>query len=399
MKKIICYNTLFLLAITAGSAQHPQKFDSLYKTIHAREFCKLLQQDQSVVLLDVRSAGEYSDTSRYNSLNMGHLKNAINMEIDTMRKNPAILNQFRNKTLVVYCSHSQRSRRVSKLLAEQGFTNFYNLNGGMSLLNQLDKNEFPCKQDLVVTGTGYTNVSNVEAVQLLKKQLMLVILDVRPANQFNSIDTLEENNTGKLKKAINIPYAELTKQLGQLEKYRTYPILVYASSGDGDAARAASQLVAHGYTKVYHLLGGLEDLAASKPNSGVVETSRAYQLVDPRFALALLKKEAGLVIYDTRSLTEFENRDSLTYKNLGRIKNAVHADPKALSEIILPADQLAPILIYGHAEAYQLARMFTGRGYKKVYLMNGLYDFFWSSFNVAACKEAKDFLVNHEGIY
>lgn len=397
MRKILfCCSLLFFARM--ASAQHPQKFDSLYKTIHAAEFCKLMQQDPSIALLDVRSAGEYSDTSRYNSLNMGHLKNAINMEIDTMLKNPAILDQFRNKTLVIYCSHSQRSRRVSKLLTEHGLTNFYNLNGGMSLLNQLNEDEFPCKNNWIVSEVGYKNISNTDAVQLINKQVRLIVLDVRPAIQFASKDTLAENNIGKLKQAINIPYADLKNQLAQLPQDKNYPILVYAGSGDGDAARAAGELVENGFTQVYHLLAGLHDLA-SKSYPGILETNNTYQLVDPLRALNLLKKENGLLIYDTRPLSEFENRDPLAYKNLGNIKKAVHVDALDFERFELPADKRVPVLVYGHGEAYKFAELLSGRGYKNVYLLNSLYDFFWSSFNVAACKDAKDYLVNHTGIY
>ncbi len=185
------------------------------------------------VLIDVRSPGEYSDTSQYNSLNMGHLKTAININVDTILKNVALLEPYKNKTLVLYCSHSQRSPRVSKLLSENGFTDFYNLNGGMSQLNQMTEKEFPCKSEWLVSNLKYTNLSSTEAIDLIKKDPKLIILDIRPAAMFNSKDSLIENNIGHIKNAINIPYAELDKRLGELEKFKNKPVFVYSQTGDG----------------------------------------------------------------------------------------------------------------------------------------------------------------------
>ncbi|HEY6437023.1 MAG TPA: rhodanese-like domain-containing protein, partial [Ignavibacteriaceae bacterium] len=220
MKNLLSLSLFIFFISVVAMAQHPQKFDSLYKTIYAKEFCQLMQQNPKIILLDVRSAGEYSDTSQYNSLNMGHLKGAVNLEIDAMKKNMSVLDHYRDKTLVIYCSHSQRSRRVSKLLAENGFTNFYNFNGGMSSLNQLDEKEFPCKNSWIFSGVGYKNISSLDAVNLIENQKDLVIVDVRPSIQYNSKDTTIENNIGKIKGAINIPYAEINQRLGELDKYK-----------------------------------------------------------------------------------------------------------------------------------------------------------------------------------
>jgi hypothetical protein len=54
-----------------------------------------------------------------------------------------------------------------------------------------------------------------------------------------------------------------------------------------------------------------------------------------------------------------------------------------------PAGKEQPVLIYGHGEAYKLAHQLGSKGYTRVYLMEGLYDFFWSSYNVEACREAR----------
>lgn len=94
-KAMIMLNQIFknrfllpgILVFLSGfmEAQHPFKFDSLYNTIYAKELCQLIQRDPDVVLIDVRSAGEFCDTSQYASLNKGHLKGAINIPVDSIK--------------------------------------------------------------------------------------------------------------------------------------------------------------------------------------------------------------------------------------------------------------------------------------------------------------------------
>lgn len=391
--------TFLVLVSALACAQNPQKFDSLYKTIYAKDLCQLLEAHPSIVLVDVRTPGEFNDSSQRTALNMGHLKGAVNLHIDSIQKNNNVMEQFRDKTLVIYCSHSQRSRRVSKLLSEKGFTDFYNLNGGMSNLNQMSDKQFPCKEDWIVSSLGYKNLSNAAAAEMIATDKRLLVLNVRPTAQFNGTDSAMENNLGKIKGAISIPYADLAKKAAELQKYKEQPLLVYAASGDGNAAKAAAYLVSNGFKQVYHLLAGLNDLVASQPGQGLIETAMPFRLINSEGALDLLKKEQQIVIYDTRPETEFENRDKTSWLNLGRIRHAINLRENDFKNMQPRAGKEQPVLIYGHGEAYKLAHQLGSKGYTRVYLMEGLYDFFWSSFNVEACREARLFLVNHEGIY
>jgi rhodanese-related sulfurtransferase len=215
MRRLLSIALLAFSFCASAQSQLPFHYDSLYKTIHVKEFCKLFLNNPNLLLVDVRSAGEYSDTSRYASLNQGHLKGAINLEIEAIRNNMDTIEHYKDKTIVFYCSHSQRSRRVSRLLSEKGFTNFYNLNGGMSVLNQLSEKDFPCKEDWIVSSLSFKNLSFNDASTLIKSKKAIVV-DIRPANQFNSTDSIAENNVGRVKGAINIPYAEFKNRISEL---------------------------------------------------------------------------------------------------------------------------------------------------------------------------------------
>ena len=401
MKLITCSRLLSLMVLSTATAQVPAKYDSQYKTIYAKDLCKLAANNPDLVLIDVRSPGEYSDTSQYNSLNMGHLKSAINITVDTILKNVSVLEPYKNKTVVLYCSHSQRSRRASKLLSESGFTDFYNLNGGMSQLNQMTEKEFPCKEEWMVSNLKYTNLSSKEAIDFIKKNPKLIIVDIRPAALYNSKDSLAGNNIGHIKNAINIPYAEFEQRLPELDKYKGQPVFIYSQTGDGDAARAAVKLTEKGYTKVYHLLAGLDDLLAEDNAVSLMEDPPRFHIVDGKDALKLLKNNSKLTIYDTRPKMEFENKVTghESYKNLGYIKNAVNLEDKDFDTYSYPSDKKAPVLIYGREEAFKLANKLSTEGYKNLYVMRGLYGMISCAFNVEGCKDALQYLVNHEGLY
>lgn len=382
-------------------AQLPFKYDSLYKTMYAKEFCSFIQKNPDVVLIDVRTAGEFSDTSHFASLNKGHLKGAININIDSIKNNIRTLDSYKDKTMVFYCSHSQRSRRVSKLLSENGYTNCYNLNGGMTSLNELNSTDFPCKQDWIVTNLKFKNLSFDQAADLLQKEKNLLIVDVRPVNQYNSNDTIQDNNVGRIKGSINIPYDQFKNRWSELLKYKNQPVLIYSTSGDGDGSRAATDLTNNGFTNVNLLLAGINDFIASRESSSFIENGTPFISVDAYRTLKLLKENKNLIVFDTRVSEEYDNKVTgmAAYKNLGHIKNSIHTEKQHFTSAPLPDDRIAPVLIYGNEEAYEFASYLTTQGFKKVFLLNSFYDFVWSSFNVENCKEAKLFLTDHAGLY
>ncbi len=392
---------LFFFSAFTCIAQVPFKYDSLYKTIYASDICGFLQKNPDAVLIDVRSAGEYADTSRFESLNQGHLKGAINIEIETMKKDMNTISQYKGKPIVLYCSHSQRSRRVSKLMAENGFTNFYNLNGGMSVINQMTDTEFPCKKDLIVSNLPYKNLSFKETAALLQKEKDLLVIDIRPAYQFDSKDTTLSGNVGRIRNAKNIPYAEFNKHLRELLAYREKAVLVYGASGDGDPARAAAELMGNGFTKVYQLLGGINDFVASQETLSFIDMQTNYTRVNAPRTLKLLQTTKDLVIYDARPADEYNNKlaGMIAYRNLGHIKNAIHVEESAFQKQSFPQDKNTRVLVYGREEAFKLAGLLTGKGYRNVYVLGNFYDFVAAGFNLENCQAAKEWIVDHDGFF
>lgn len=115
MKKIL---TILIGLLVFTSCAHAQS-DSV-KTVSAEEFAQIIKAD-SVVLVDVRTAGEY---------NAGHIEGARNIDVlkDDFEK-AALSVLSRDKAIAVYCRSGKRSMKAAKILAEDGYK-IVNLRGG-----------------------------------------------------------------------------------------------------------------------------------------------------------------------------------------------------------------------------------------------------------------------------
>ncbi len=74
-----------------------------------------------------------------------------------------------------------------------------------------------------------------------------LMLDIRSAADYK---------TGRILNAKNIPFAELSKRISDLQQYRDKPIVLICKTGQ-TAASAANVLRKEGYTKVYRMTGGM----------------------------------------------------------------------------------------------------------------------------------------------
>jgi len=103
----------------------------VFNRIEPDALCRYISSHPDVVLLDVRSKREFEGKS---TPEYGTLKNAINIPIQEMDKRISELEAYKNKEIIVYCSHSQRSSRVSYQLTQNGFNKVTNMQGGLRLL-------------------------------------------------------------------------------------------------------------------------------------------------------------------------------------------------------------------------------------------------------------------------
>ncbi len=370
------------------------------------EAFRLMDSLQNFLLLDVRSPGEFADTSKATFRDIGRIRGSVNISIDSVPGHLAALKKYINEPVFVYCSHSQRSRRVSKLLAENGFKNVYNINGGMSVVNESGIASFPYKNKVLLTNLDYTNIASTDAYGLIKNTPDLVIIDIRTDREFASTDSVQANNIGRLKNAINIPQGVFAEKIDSWHIPKTSAILLYDLHGY-NSMDPVEILKEKGYSRIYNLYEGLEifinDHHLKNLISPLIVEAPAYHLIDTKSGIDLLTGQPGLVILDTRPLPEFTNTAELTYKNLGHIKNAIHIpSPDSLEFIIQQKNKSVVFLVYGSGGdlATLVCQALIKKGFPNTYLLNrGLYDFVWSVANMEGCSTGKEFLTDHEGLY
>ena len=79
-------------------------------------------QEAGVVLLDVRTAGEFV---------AGHIEGAINIDVEGMGFEGEIANLDNTQTYAIYCQSGRRSRIAVETMSKAGFTQLFNLDQGI----------------------------------------------------------------------------------------------------------------------------------------------------------------------------------------------------------------------------------------------------------------------------
>ena len=80
---------------------------------------------QGAILLDVRSNQEYRE---------GHLQGAINIpDFEIVNKIEREIPK-KNQLIILYCQYGGRSRNAMNMMKKMGYTNTYNLHGGLDML-------------------------------------------------------------------------------------------------------------------------------------------------------------------------------------------------------------------------------------------------------------------------
>jgi rhodanese-related sulfurtransferase len=106
-----------------------------FKTVSPDAICAYIKSHPKTILLDVRTKAEFEGKA---DPNFGTLKNAINIPIGELKNRLSEIDAYKNREIIVYCSHSHRSPQASFLLAQNGFNQIINMNGGMSVVTDKD---------------------------------------------------------------------------------------------------------------------------------------------------------------------------------------------------------------------------------------------------------------------
>jgi len=94
------------------------------KHLEPKDFLAMKDRDD-VVILDVRSNYEHS---------VGKFKNAVTLDIENFRDFPSKINElakYKDKKILTYCTGGIKCEKASALLLHEGFTDVYQLHGGI----------------------------------------------------------------------------------------------------------------------------------------------------------------------------------------------------------------------------------------------------------------------------
>ena len=84
-----------------------------FESITPKQAQTLLQNDENVTLLDVRTIGEFKS---------GHLRDAKLIPLSKLEENLDKLQADKHKKIIVYCRSGNRSVSASRILEKHGFT-------------------------------------------------------------------------------------------------------------------------------------------------------------------------------------------------------------------------------------------------------------------------------------
>lgn len=91
--------------------------------IKPEKACELIDNNnEGLIILDVRTPKEYNDSHIENSLNINYKSKNFKEEIEKLDKN----NKY-----IVYCHSGRRSSDAIKIMEKSGFTDLKNISGGI----------------------------------------------------------------------------------------------------------------------------------------------------------------------------------------------------------------------------------------------------------------------------
>jgi rhodanese-related sulfurtransferase len=370
---------------------------------------KLAQKDPNMVIVDVRSKAEYYDTgSLYQQSNIGRIKGAINIPLQDFRKDPSTVHEldaYKNKDIYVICSHSYRSRVVSNMLLDSGFTHVNNTRGGMTEFYRRYNEVAPFENDFYETSINYKNMSPAQLIGDLQagKNPLLVNVSNTPKYFWDSANMVFNKYFPFFKNAANFNYADSLKILELANKEKNRPVILYNSTNYG-AAELARWLTGKGIANVSYLVGGTSLFYEYLVNENLTSTANKFiannsgiNFITPSLYCNKMTGSKNVKLIDLRhdslfnKITEGAKHN---YKHLKDANNFYAAKGMTEFEQQFPDKKISYILISENGvDGLELGDDLSKNGYKINWLMGGMQRWEWYMNNVETFK-CMDFLVN-----
>lgn len=93
-----------------------------YKNINYKQLIEMKKESHNTIILDVRSIQEYNE---------GYINGAILIPLFELNKKAEQILKDKKQRIIVYCKSGIRSIKAIEMLIKKGYTNLYNLEGGI----------------------------------------------------------------------------------------------------------------------------------------------------------------------------------------------------------------------------------------------------------------------------
>lgn len=114
---ILTFSLMTFLILTNDTQREETVF---FTRIGMDEAKAHLEADDDIILVDVRTADEFS---------LMRIPNSISIPLDELEESIAIIIPNKDQKIFVYCQSGNRSQTASQILVDLGYTNVYEIGG------------------------------------------------------------------------------------------------------------------------------------------------------------------------------------------------------------------------------------------------------------------------------
>jgi rhodanese-related sulfurtransferase len=379
-----------------------------YKEVSLPQLMQKAQQgSKGYIILDVRTPGEYMDTvAGGRHIGIGRIKTAVNISLQDLLQKPETikqLEQYKGEDVYVICSHSYRSRRISNLLLQNGFTSVNNVKGGMSEWYRNYDELKPYAAAMYENNIAYHNMAPSQLfAKLQSKEPIELIGFMNPPRFF--FDSLLMSFYPKFPEIKNTAYYRSGDSLQIWEKIKADKnktiVLFNAIGGGGN--ETADWLAKKGFTNVYYLVGSLSGFYEYMANyqspsaiNKVLTAKSAIEFFTPTsFCKTTPKNVQWIDLRHDTTFNKITHGTKLDYKTLkGAVNFPFYKTADEFEKQFPDKNKFYLIIPEDGYTGMELADAIQKKGYHIGWLIGGIERWEWYTNNIDAFT-CKDQLVN-----